>query len=66
MKTSIVGKVTSAVFSPRLKQNIALAIISVEVSDIGTELIVKTNQGTPKVVVVKKPFFDPKKSLVLS
>ena len=61
-----VGKVTSSVYLPRLKQNIALALISVEASEIGTELNVKTNQGFQKALVVKKPFFDPKKSLVLS
>jgi glycine cleavage system aminomethyltransferase T len=61
-----IGKVTSAVFSPRLKQNIALAIVLVEASEIGTKLIVQTNHGARKASVVNKPFYDLKKSLVLS
>ena len=61
-----VGKVTSAVYSPRLKKNIALAMVSVSFTKIGTELTVDTNKGIRKCSVVKKPFYDPKKSLVVS
>ena len=32
----VVGKITSAVYSPRLKQNIALAMVSINNSEIGT------------------------------
>ena len=58
-----VGKVTSAVYSPRLKQNIALAMITVEASDLGTALQVTTTARTFSATVVERPFFDPKKSL---
>ena len=58
-----IGKVTSAVYSPRLKKNIALAMINVENSKIGTSLEVKTNKGNFKAIVVEKPFFDPKKKI---
>ena len=61
-----VGKVTSAVYSPRLKKNIALAMISQSFTKIGTELTVDTNKGIRKCSVVKKPFYDPNKSLVVS
>ena len=57
----IVGKVTSAVYSPRLKQNIALAMISVYLTAIGTEVKINTYAGTLGAMVVEKPFFDPKK-----
>ena len=57
----IVGKVTSAVYSPRLKQNIALAMISAELTTIGTEVKINTYAGTLGAMVVEKPFFDPKK-----
>ena len=59
----IVGKVTSAVYSPRLKQNIALAMVSSDCADLGTELEVFTLSGAYRAMVVKKPFFDPKKEL---
>ena len=57
----IVGKVTSAVYSPRLKQNIALAMISADLTTIGTEVKINTYSGTLGSMVVEKPFFDPKK-----
>ena len=57
----IVGKVTSAVYSPRLKQNIALAMISADLTAIGTEVKINTYAGTLGAMVVEKPFFDPKK-----
>ncbi|MFT6289147.1 MAG: glycine cleavage system aminomethyltransferase T [Halieaceae bacterium] len=61
-----VGKVTSAIYSYRLQTNIALAMVSVEQSAIGTELGVDTLMGQRSGTVVAKPFHDPKKSLVCS
>ena len=58
-----VGKVTSAVYSPRLKQNIALAMVSVECADLGNDLEVITASGPAGATVVEIPFYDPKKSL---
>jgi glycine cleavage system aminomethyltransferase T len=58
-----VGKVTSAIYSPRLEQNIALAMIAVEASELGTALEVTTTARTFAATVVERPFFDPKKSL---
>ena len=58
-----IGKVTSAVYSPRLKKNIALAIVEIEFSNIGTELNVYINKENYKCKVVEKPFFDPKKKI---
>lgn len=61
-----IGKVTSAVYSPRLKQNIALAMVSTENAAVGTELEVAMPQGMVKAQVVERPFFDPKKKIAAS
>jgi aminomethyltransferase len=61
-----IGKVTSAVYSPRLKKNIALAMVLVEQSEIGNEFQVTTNEGTFNCIVVEKPFYDPKKKIATS
>ncbi|MDA9104152.1 glycine cleavage system protein T [Candidatus Pelagibacter ubique] len=62
----VVGKITSAVYSPRLKQNIALAMVAINNSEIGTVLDVKMNDKIIKATVVEKPFYDPKKKLASS
>lgn len=61
-----IGKVTSAIHSPRLKQNIALAMVAVDHSAIGTQVEVATGQGTRLANVVERPFYDPKKTLAAS
>ena len=61
-----IGKITSAVYSPRLKKNIALAMIEIEQSETGTKLEVITNEGKYNSVVVEKPFYDPKKKIASS
>ena len=61
-----IGKVTSAIYSPRLKQNIALAMVSAENAEVGTELEVTMPQGKVKAQVVERPFFDPKKKIAAS
>ena len=61
-----VGKVTSAVFSPRLNQNIALAMVTVGVAEIGTVLTVKTSTDIRTATVVEKPFIDPHKQITKS
>ena len=58
-----VGKVTSAVYSPRLEQNIALALIKTEFADIGTTGVIETPAGTRACEIVPKPFYDPKKAI---
>jgi glycine cleavage system aminomethyltransferase T len=59
----IIGVVTSAVYSPRLKSNIALAIVKKEFSDIGTLLKVNIDNNLVNANIVQKPFFDPNKSI---
>ncbi|RYH01107.1 glycine cleavage system protein T [Salipiger sp. IMCC34102] len=58
-----VGTVTSAIYSPRLEKNIALAMIASAHAEIGTRLEVNKLSETRACVVVPIPFFDPKKSL---
>ncbi|WP_439138786.1 glycine cleavage T C-terminal barrel domain-containing protein [Roseicyclus sp.] len=58
-----IGKVTSAIYSPRLERNIALAMIAIEHAGIGTELEVVPPSGPVTATVVERPFYDPKKSL---
>ncbi len=58
-----VGKVTSAVHSPRLDKNIALAMITTERASLGTAVDIDSNTGPRSATVVERPFFDPKKSI---
>ncbi len=58
-----VGKVTSAVYSPRLDKNIALAMVDIEHADLGIALDVNTGSATVSVTIVEKPFYDPKKKI---
>jgi glycine cleavage system aminomethyltransferase T len=62
----IVGKVTSAVYSPRLKKNIALGMVSNQLSEIGGALKVKIQGQMRNAVVTQKPFYDPKKQITKS
>mgnify|MGYP006095666811 CR=1 FL=1 len=62
----VVGKITSAVYSPRLKKNIALAMVSIGSDSIGTILDVDINTKKTKATVVEKPFFDPRKKIASS
>ena len=58
-----IGKVTSAVYSPRLKKNIGLAMIDIEYSKISGKFKVDTNDNKINCTVVEKPFYDPKKKM---
>ena len=60
---SLVGKVTSAVYSPRLEKNIGYAWVPAELSELGTELRVETPQGERGASVVSMPFVDPGKQI---
>jgi len=62
-KDNIIGKVTSAVYSPRLKKNIALAMVTVENSEIGNNFDIKIAENYFKAQIVEKPFYDPKKQI---
>ena len=67
----VVGRVTSACYSPRLEKNIGLALVPSVLSEIGTRFLVDTGErpGAQKpsgkelvdAEVVPKPFIDPSK-----
>ena len=65
-ETKTIGKVTSAVYSPRLKKNIALAMIEIKHSELGNQLDVQTHEGKYSATIVEKPFYDPKKKIANS
>jgi glycine cleavage system aminomethyltransferase T len=62
----LVGKVTSAVHSPRLDKNIGYAWVPVELSEPGTRLEVESEWGDRKATVVPMPFWDPEKQIPVS
>ena len=59
-----IGKVTSAVYSPRLEKNIALGMVSKDYSEVKTEFSIEINDTIVKAVVVSKPFYDPNKKII--
>lgn len=58
-----IGFVTSAVYSPRLKQNIGYAMVPASYAALGTRLVVEAPGGEAGAVVVRKPFVDPDKQI---
>lgn len=61
-----IGKVTSAIYSPRLAKNIGYAWVPVERSELGTTLTVESEWGTRTATVVPMPFVDPEKRIPVS
>lgn len=61
-----IGKVTSAVYSPRLGKNIALAMVDADQAEIGTGMQVLVDNLMVDAAVVERPFFDPKKALAIN
>ena len=62
----IIGKVTSAVYSPRLKKNIALAMIEINHSKIGNQITIINDDKKINSLIIEKPFYDPKKKIASS
>ena len=58
-----VGKVTSAVYSPRLQKNIALAMVDSAAAILGAQVEVTTGSGVVAAQVVERPFYDPSKTI---
>ena len=58
-----IGKVTSAVYSPRLEKNIALAMVDAAHANIGAEVEIVTTSVAVVATIVERPFYDPKKKI---
>jgi glycine cleavage system aminomethyltransferase T len=61
-----VGKVTSAIYSPRLKQNIGYCWLPAGSSHEGQAVTVQTEWGTRAAAVTPMPFVDPSKQIPVS
>ncbi len=61
-----VGKVTSAIYSPRLKKNIGYCWLPTEMANNGTKIKVETEWGPRNATVVPMPFVDPDKRIPVS
>jgi aminomethyltransferase len=61
-----IGKVTSAIYSPRLERNIGYCWVPVELAVEGTQLHVETEWGGRSATVVPMPFVDPEKRIPVS
>ena len=61
-----VGKVTSAIWSPRLARNIGYCWVPVALAKEGTRLRVATEWGDRSATVVPMPFVDPGKRIPVS
>jgi glycine cleavage system aminomethyltransferase T len=61
-----IGRVTSAIYSPRLERNIGFAWLPVKRSMLGERLTVETEWGPRSGTVVEMPFVDPSKQIPVS
>ena len=59
----IIGKVTSAVYSPRLEKNIAMAMIDRDYFELSSIVEVEMTHDICSATMVAMPFYDPKKSI---
>ncbi len=60
----LIGRVTSAIWSPRLKKNIGYALVSVPHAQLGAAFTVAIpGAGERRATVVPKPFVDPEKTI---
>ena len=59
----MVGRITSAVYSPRLEKNIALAMVTHPYTETGTTAVVDMIAEQRNCKVVPKPFYDPRKTI---
>jgi len=59
-----VGRITSAIYSPRLKKNIGYAMVPIQHAEQGSKLVVAIPEvGDREATVVPKPFVDPEKAI---
>jgi aminomethyltransferase len=58
-----VGRVTDAVWSPRLKKNIGYVWVPIELAEPGTEVDIESEHGSLKGRTAAIPFVDPSKEV---
>jgi glycine cleavage system aminomethyltransferase T len=61
-----IGRVTSAIYSPRLKKNIGFCWVPTDLAKGGTKLSVESEWGRRSATVVPMPFVDPDKRIPVS
>jgi aminomethyltransferase len=61
-----IGRVTSAIYSPRLERNIGFGWLPVQRSTMGERVTVETEWGPRSGTVVEMPFVDPGKQIPVS
>jgi glycine cleavage system aminomethyltransferase T len=61
-----IGKVTSAIYSPRLAKNIGFAWLPTAMAEVGTHVTVDSEWGPRTGTVVAMPFVDPAKQIPIS
>jgi glycine cleavage system aminomethyltransferase T len=62
----VVGRVTSAIHSPRLKKNIGYAWVPIDHSEQGLPLDVDSEWGIRAATITSMPFVDPQKTIPVS
>jgi aminomethyltransferase len=61
-----IGRVTSAIHSPRLKKNIGYAWLPAAKSNLGETVTIESEWGTRTGTIVEMPFVDPDKTIPVS
>ena len=59
-----VGAITSAVYSPDLDKNIALAMVGIECAEVGTQLVVNMKQTKVDATITQLPFVDNREKVL--
>tara|TARA_B100001057_G_scaffold498555_1_gene605915 strand:+ start:1133 stop:2269 length:1137 start_codon:yes stop_codon:yes gene_type:complete len=62
-QNKVIGKVTSAVFSPRIKKNIGLSLLKKKYIILGKKYNVKIDNKFFECEVTNIPFYDPEKKI---
>jgi glycine cleavage system aminomethyltransferase T len=62
----LIGRVTSAIHSPRLERNIGYAWVPSDLAEEGTTLAVESEWGPRTATIAPMPFVDPQKKIPLS
>jgi aminomethyltransferase len=58
-----VGRMTSWVYSPRLRRNVGFAMLELARTGIGSEITIHADIGERRAKVVETPFIDPQRRL---